>query len=187
MKRLGFFSGVLLALVLSLLGGVSFAGLRLVLEPMLALQLVIAGLAGGYLLYLLAKAEERSGRLVAFAAWLIGTVVALVFSTHLGLVLCAQVLMIWLVRALYYHSTAFAALADLLLSVLALSAGIWAAEQSASLFMSVWCFFLVQALFVCIPKRFPRAEQTASVGNPDPFAQAHRAAESAVRRLVNQR
>jgi len=187
MKRVGFLSNVGVALLLSLLGGAGYAGLRLALGPATALQVVVAGLAGGYLLYLLMRAPERTGRVVAFSAWLAGTAAALMFSPHLGVLLCAQVLMIWLLRSLYFHSSAFAALADLLLSALAVGAGIWAAEQSGSLFMTAWCFFLVQALFVCIPAKFPRSQEDRDASAPDTFMHAHRAAESAVRRLVNQR
>ena len=187
MKRVGFLRNVGVALVLSLLGGAGFAGLRAMVDPALAFQWLIAGLAGAYVLYLLVKAPHATGRVVTFAAWLAGTAAALIFATHVGVLLCAQVLMIWLVRSLYFHASAFAALADLLLSGLALGAGIWAAEQSGSVFMTLWCFFLVQALFVCIPGNLPRPQASDAAQMADDFSQAHQAAQAAVRRLANQR
>ena len=187
MKRAGFLGNVAAALGLSLLGGAGFAGLRVIAGPVFALELVIAGVAGGYLLYLLARAPQSSGRLVAFFAWLVGTGAAFVFSPNLSVLLCSQVLMIWLLRSLYFHSSVFSAIADLALSALALGAAIWAAEQSNSVFMTIWWFFLVQALFVCIPARFPYADRDRQAPAPDAFMGAQRAADAAVRRLVNQR
>ena len=187
MKRVSFLRNVGAALVLSLLGGAGFAGLRIVFGPALALESVIAGLAGAYVLYLLAQAPHATGRVVAFSAWLAGTAAALMFAPHVGVLLCAEVLMVWLVRSLYFHASALAALADLLLCGLALGAGIWAAEQSGSVFMTLWCFFLVQALFVCIPRNLPRPRADDASQVVDDFSQAHRAAQAAVRRLVNQR
>jgi hypothetical protein len=78
-----------------------------------------------------------------------------------------------------------AALIDLGLSGLSLAAAIWAAHQSGSVFLTVWCFFLVQALFVHIPTHIGRR------GEPDHedlegahrFERAHHAAESALRKL----
>ena len=187
MKRAGFLRNVGVALVLSLLGGAGFAGLRVALAPAMALEWVITGLAGVYVLYLLVNAPYTTGRIAAFAAWLAGTAAVLMFTPHFGGLLCAQVLAVWLLRSLYFHTGVFAALADLLLSGLALGAGIWAAEQSSSVFMALWCFFLVQALFVCIPGNLPRASASDTERALDDFSQAHQAAQAALRRLVNQR
>ncbi len=188
MKRVGFLGGVGVAAILSLAGGAGFAGLSAMVSPAVALPWLIAAVAGAYIGFLLAKSPSRPGRLVALAAWLVATAAALAIAPHAGIVLVTQLLGIWLVRSLYFHTSVLAALADLLLNALAVGAGIWAAQQSGSVFMALWCFFLVQALFVYIPANFPRTaadnEQTPAV---DAFSQAHRCAEEAVRRLVNQR
>ena len=71
----------------------------------------------------------------------------------------------------------------------ALAAGIWAATQTGSLFLSLWCFFLVQALFVAIPVNMNRktAPGSSQRDPEDRFQHAHRVAESALRRLSSLR
>ena len=75
------------------------------------------------------------------------------------------------------------------LNGLALSGAIWAAVQSGSLFLSIWSFFLVQALFVGIPSSISRRPGSKAAG-PDPedrFQRAHRVAEAALRKLSSAR
>jgi hypothetical protein len=92
---------------------------------------------------------------------------------------------VWLNRSLYRYSSLLCALADLGLSALGLAAAIWAATHTGSLFLGIWCLFLVQALFVAIPSNMGRniAETSAGLGDEDRFRRAHRSAELAVRRL----
>ena len=97
---------------------------------------------------------------------------------HIGL--------IWLVRSLYFYASVVSALTDLGLSGLALAAAVWAVTHTGSLFLAIWCFFLVQALFVAIPhalsgKAAPGIQPAAD--RDDRFERAHRAAEAAVRKL----
>jgi hypothetical protein len=48
--------------------------------------------------------------------------------------------------------------------------------------LAIWCFFLVQALFIVIPKGARRTPGAAQA-DEDRFQQAYRVAESAVRNL----
>ena len=186
MKRPGFFNGVLVALVFALVGGAAFAGLTTVFSTFAVLELVVTGLAGSYVGYLLGRSEDRSGNVAAFVFWLISAFAAWLLAPNLAVLLCVHVVMIWLVRSLYFHGGVLTALADLGLSALALGSAVWAAQQTGSMFMAVWCFFLVQALFVVIPISF--AEPAGrSDGQPDKFSRAYRAAEAAVRRMATQR
>jgi hypothetical protein len=75
------------------------------------------------------------------------------------------------------------ALLDLGLSALGLAFAVWAASRSGSPLLALWCFFLVQALHVCVPAVL--AEKTAAPANDEEqaFNRAHRAAEAAVRRM----
>jgi len=59
-------------------------------------------------------------------------------------------------------------------------------ETTHSLFLSLWCFFLIQALFVLIPSSLMpvRNKATSSTRETD-FERAHRAAQIAVRRLTS--
>mgnify|MGYP007068803260 CR=1 FL=1 len=65
--------------------------------------------------------------------------------------------------------------------VIALSAVL---SRTGSVLLGCWCFFLVQALFVAIP-RTPGAD-SASVPPDDGFQRAHMAAQAALSRLIGQ-
>ena len=52
--------------------------------------------------------------------------------------------------------------------------------------LSLWSFFLVQALFVAIPPHLGRRSQSER-GPEDTFQRAHRNAEQALRRLASVR
>jgi hypothetical protein len=185
MKSPGFFEGVALALALSLAGGVLYGTLLLVLPAGSALRLLIAGLSFAYVVYLLNRNRERVGRLTTLVLWFAMAGSAWLGAPPLSLYALAHVGTIWLVRSLYFHAGLASALADLALNGLALAAAVWAMAHSGSLFLSLWCFFLVQALFVAIPN-FVRSSGGDPPTNPnreDRFQHAHRAAEAALRRL----
>ena len=97
----------------------------------------------------------------------------------------AQVAMIWLVRCLYRYDSLGSAVADAALSAFAVATAIATAGYTRSMFLTLWSFFLVQALFVFIPASRAAAGGPASAPDPeDAFAQAHRNAETALRRLA---
>jgi hypothetical protein len=183
MKTPGFFEGVALAFGLSLLGSLAYGALGLLLPTALVLRLVIAGLSLAYLLYLLRRSSERVGRLTTLAVWFAMAAAVWLWPLGLPLYVLAHLCTLWLVRSLYFHGSLVAALADLLLNGLALIAALWAAHRTGSLFASLWCFFLVQALFSSIPNPIPGRQGTAGPDPEDRFGQAHRAAEAALRRL----
>ena len=91
--------------------------------------------------------------------------------------------MVWLIRSLYFHSSVLPALLDLGLCAIAGLAAIVTARHSHSMFLTIWSFFLVQALFIAIPPllKTPRA---APADYPEQrFKRALHAAEDAVRRM----
>jgi hypothetical protein len=159
MKIPSFLNGVLLALALSLSAAVGFAALTTVMFPGLVIRLLIAGLG------------------------LIGAVAAAFFSPSLLVYLTVHVGMVWLIRALYYTAGVLPALLDLGLSALALAAAVWAAGQTGSVFLAVWSFFLVQALFVVMPRSVRDPAPLKDGVRDDEFERAHRNAEAALRRL----
>jgi hypothetical protein len=183
MKRPGFFEGMALALVLSLAGSLAYGGLSLFLPAGPVPRLIIAGLSFAYLLYLLRRSSERVGRLTTLAAWFAMAAAVWPWSLSLPLYLLAHIVTLWLVRSLYFHGSLTAALADAVLNGLALTAALWAARQTGSLFASLWCFFLVQALFSSLPNPVPGGRNRVGPAPEDRFEQAHRAAEAALRRL----
>ncbi len=183
MNRPGFLEGVVVALTASLSGSLLYAVLVPTFPGGPILRLLIAGIALGYVIYLLQRSPERVGRITVLAAWslaagaiwLMGTPLVLYLALHLGLV--------WLIRSLYFYSSVLSALADLGLSGLSLAAAVWAAGHSHSLFLSIWCLFLVQALFAGIPASLQRNGGATPSREQDHFERAHRAAETALRKL----
>lgn len=183
MKRPGFFEGAALAFGLSFIGSLAHGALNLFLPDSLVLRLVIAGLSLAYLLYLLRRSSERVGRLTTLAAWFAMAAAVWLWPLSFPLYVLAHLGTLWLARSLYFHGSLTAALADAVLSGLALIAALWAARETQSLFASLWCFFLVQALFSSLPNPVPGGRNRVGPAPEDRFEQAHCAAEAALRRL----
>jgi len=183
MKRPGFFEGAALGLAASLAGSASYLALGLVFPRATVGYLLVAGLGFAYTVYLLMRSPERVGRLVTLTVWMGGAALVWFLSPSLQLYLLFHLGLVWLVRSLYFQASLLSALADLALNGLALAAATAAALRTGSVFMSLWCFFLVQALFVFIPPALPRQGRAEPAQAPDAFQQAHRAAEAALRRL----
>ncbi len=178
----GFLHYALLGLLLSAAGGVLFTMLAPLLGTDNALRGVLALVALACLLYLLAVSRERAGRVLTPLLWLLGVALLWTMQPPLGLYALAHVGGLWLIRSLYHHPGPLAALLDLGLTGLAFAAALWATAQTGSLFLALWCFFLVQALFVLIPPAFPRATDPTDA-QQDRFRQASRTAEAALRSL----
>jgi hypothetical protein len=189
MKRPTFLGGVGVALAASIAGGVLFAMLSSVFTRGPALHVIIAGLGLGYILYLLRHSGKRIGRLSVVSLWAVVAVIAWFAAPSLWSVIAAHLGLIWLVRSLYFHGSVLIALADLGLVVVGLMAAIWAVRQAGgSLVPGLWCFFLVQALFVMLPANLQRRDNAESaIQAEDAFQHAHRAARAAVRRLSSMR
>ena len=174
--------GILAAALLSLASGAAFAGFAHLLDPSTAARLVIPAAAGAYMLWLIARSGVRIGRVIAFAGWLATTLALWFSSLELGPYVLTHIALIWLVRSLYFHSSILTSLLDLALVALGVGAAVWAVAQSGSMFIAVWCFFLVQAFFALIPRTVSRAEEVHEEAHAS-FSRAQRSAEAALRRL----
>ena len=184
MKRPGFFEGAAVALVASIAGGACYAALTTVFPSGAVFRVVVAALGLAYIVYLLQRNEERVGRVTAIVLWLVAAIALWISGPPSLLYLCAHLGLVWLIRSLYFHSSLISALADLGLVALGLAAAVWAARQSGSFALSLWCFFLVQALYAALPARFPGEGASAGSAVPeDRFQRAHQAAEAALRSL----
>lgn len=187
MKHPTFFQGVVVALVLGFLGAALFATLTTFLSAGLALRTVVSLLALVYVGYLLSRTRARVGRITALALSVVVAGVAWGVELPLALYLIVHVALIWLIRSLYFYSGVMPALMDLALSALALAAAVWATLQSGSVFLAIWCFLLVQALHVVIPRSVDRThERDPSFETDDAFERARRTAEAAIVRLSNE-
>ncbi|WP_295444296.1 hypothetical protein [uncultured Thiodictyon sp.] len=185
MNRPTFLEGALVALAAALGASVLHTGLRLALWPGQALTLTTATLGLGYLLYLVSRSGERAGRVLLVLAWVPATGTALALVPGVWPQVLMQLGLVWVARVWCFHATPGAALLDLGLILSGAAAGLWAGVHSGSLFLALWCLFLIQALFAAIPARpGHRADRTTTPGAPpDPFDLACRAAEGALRRI----
>lgn len=186
MQRVSFAEGVVVALVAALAGSIVLAVVPGPPASAPAGRALVAGLGLAYVLYLLKRSRARGGRLTTLVAWLLGAGLSWALVTNPAIFLAAHLALVWLVRSLHHQPGPLAALADLGLNLGALMAGAWAQLHTGSMFLGIWTFFLVQALFVAIPGI--TAARGAPEPNPDePFETARRAAEAALRRLSTQR
>ncbi|MGH8626526.1 MAG: hypothetical protein ACREYC_15080 [Gammaproteobacteria bacterium] len=186
MKRPAFLEGVVVAFAASAAGSVLFTVLGAVLPGGLLLRFLIAGLGLCYVLYLLKRSRDRIGRITSLAAWAVLAGATGFVQPSLPAYLLVHVGALWLIRSLYFYSSLLSALGDLWLNALSVIAAVWALRQTGSMFLSIWCFFLVQALFVAIPCALQRKKHRP--GEPeaeDRFQQSYRVAESALRNLTS--
>ena len=128
------------------------------------------------------------GRVTTLSLWSALAVITWWFAPPLPLYLLIHVGAVWLVRSLYFYSGILPALMDLGLSGLSISAAVWAATRSGSVFLATWCFFLVQALFVTIPPAIKSKRQTRqhATADTEAFDNAKRQADRALRQLFTQ-
>jgi len=145
----GFLEGVAVAAFAGLGGGALLALISLISSPSLGpwpARTATFGIVGlAYLAYLAWRSPVAAGRVIlplTGGAVSVGTL--LLAPVWL---LPVQLGGLWLTRALLHQRGLLAALADLVLILLGLGAGIWAITATGSIAASLWSFFLVQALF----------------------------------------
>jgi hypothetical protein len=185
MKRPNFLEGTVVGVIASIAASALFATLVWFFNPANVLELIVTGISFGYILYLLARSNEKTGRVVVLTAWSIIATLAWMLSLPLTLFIFVHVTLLWLVRSLYFYSSLLSSLIDMGLTGLSLAVALWAGMHTSSLFLSIWCFFLIQALFVTIPARInrPTTTQFITPEREDTFESAHRSAETALRQL----
>lgn len=185
MKRVSFFEGVGVALAAGIGGSALFGILTAVFAGGFVLRILIAIIGLFYVLYLLRRSSEKVGRITAFVIWLVTAVAIWLLGLSLPLYLMAHLGLIWLTRLLYFYSSFISALLDLGLVLFGMAAASWAALETGNVFLSIWSFFLVQALFAVIPKTWKRPGKSNAKENiaDDRFQLAYRAAEAAVSKL----
>lgn len=185
MKTPGFIEGVGVALIIAVSGAALFGVLPWFVGAGLAGLLTSAVLSLSYLLYLLHRAPQKTGRATLLALWLSSSLAVWIFDIGMADFLLLQLGFIWLARMLYFRPGAFAALADLGLLALAATAALWAFGRSGSVLLALWSYFLVEALFPLLPfAKASAADAGLEPGGVNPrFEQAHRTALAALQRL----
>lgn len=151
-----------------------------------AMFMVVLGLV--YVAYLLAISPSRRGRFVLglgsavmlLGAWIVNPVSVVIGALVIGL--------IWLVRSVLFYTGILPALCDGGLCTLSAVCALGTAVSTHRLWLAVWVFFLLQALYVYIPQRFARGpygacrrrEPSEPTSQSEAFTRAHRAAEEAL-------
>ena len=170
MTRATFPAGVVLAVLCAAAGTAAFAVLG---HSPAAHRLVVALLAGSYVLYLLWTSDAKVGRVCT------GSALAWLAEAPLGLFLFAHLGAIWVIRSCYFAASVPSALLDLGVIVLGAAGAAWAIERTQSPGLAIWTFFLVQSAFVFIPT----AARTRRPDSDDAYQSARRAALAAVRKM----
>ncbi len=145
------------------------------------MRALIAGLGLAYIVYLLNRSQARVGKVTVASFWLAGAVGLWLVHPPFTVYLLLHAGAVWFVRSLYFHRGLIPAVLDLALTSFGLVAAFWAAIETGSMFVALWCFFLCQALFTGIPRilRSKRREPATDA----PFERAHRAGQAALRAL----
>lgn len=187
MKQATFFEGVGFALIGSVVVAVIFTIMSHLFLNSNIFRMLVAGLSFSYIIYLFLRSHERIGKVTVISIWLAVTLISLIFVPSLLFYIVIQLFMIWMIRSLYFYNSIFSALTDLALTGMSLIVAIWALSVSGSVFLSFWCFFIMQALFVFIPKNFIGKDKYEVVYPiiDDKFEHAYHAAEVAVSNLIN--
>ncbi len=187
MKTPSFFEGVGIALITAIGGSVLFTFLPHITGTATAIKLMISIITLGYLWYLFRRSPERIGRLTIVAGWLLATVITWLWSPSLILFALFNAGTIWLVRSLYFYNGVLISITDLLLTLLGFASAYWAMINTQSLFLSIWCFFLVQALFPSLLSLWNRTptQTNTSTESDDAFTNAHKIAEATIHKLAS--
>ena len=111
----------------------------------------------------------------AITAWLLLPAITLYAITHIT--------MVWLIRSLYFHSSVLPALIDFGLCGFSLLAAVATPLYTHSIFLTIWSFFLLQALFVAIPNVIKTRQTQPNDQSEQRFKRALHTAEAAVRRI----
>jgi hypothetical protein len=191
MRKPTLIQGILTAFVLSVVSMLLLMGLSIV--PLrAAYPVLIAILAACYIAYLLSRRDSGVGRItLGVVTW--GALFGSCFlGLSIGVVTLLAVGLIWLVRSFLRYASLVSAMLDGLLCTVSLACASGAAMLTGSAVLTVWCFFLIQALWVFIPPTFefsrrwrtfePAGDQRHE--STDRFSRAYHAAEEAIRCLA---
>ena len=185
MKRPTLFHGVLVAAGFAFLASALIAALTPFVGFGSVVRLCIPLVSFAYMLYLLRSSDERIGTVTTVSLWSALAIVTWWISPPLPLYLLIHAGAIWLVRSLYFYTGVFPALLDLGLTAVSLAGFTWAATRTGSVFMATWCLFLVQAVFVAIPRSIRRKKAPQPIAGNESFERARRQADEALRQLAS--
>lgn len=183
MKRPTFLRSVSLGLGISIASAILFTTLSGVAGNDIVIRWIIAGAGLVYIVHFIRASGQRVGGITTVVVWFASSAILLWWHPPLFLYLAAHIALIWLVRSFYFYASVLSAITDLGLSFLSFCAAVWAASHTGNVFLSMWCFFLVQALSSAIPLHFKQQRHSPPTIQDDRFQRAYRTAEAAVSKL----
>ncbi len=185
MNKPGFIEGVVVALVLCIAGSIGYSIVSVVCNNYDTWRVLIAAISFGYSVYLLGRSLQHTGRIIVTLSWLLMSVAVWLFEPPLLHYALIHLASLWLIRSLYFHASILSTLLDLGLIALGVAVSFWALIHSGSPLLSLWCFFLVQAVFVTIPGRIKPVPTNQDTTNSNvKFQQAMRNAQSALNSMT---
>lgn len=179
MKNPSILNGIVTAIVITL----ASIPVTIVLQPAVsfgvAFKLTVLAASVVYLAYMVNNRRGRAGNVTLLGLLLIVLVIAGMVNIGLASTIVLATGSIWLLRSWLFHRSLIAVAADFVLCLTSLGGALWAFHYGGGYFGALWCFFLIQALFVLIAgvggskslseaggsdgSRFERARYTAEV------------------------
>lgn len=185
MKRRTFVESLWFALAASLAGSALFFTLAPWFTETTLIKFVVTVMTSGAVCFLVIRTPRRVGRITTLTVWLLWVILAWLLVGSVLVFTGLHLAIVWLIRSLYCYTSPMAALIDLGLCGLSLVASIGAFNHSGSVFLALWCLFLVQSLVAMIPSSFKRRKnvQIDRCTEADRFNRAYRTAEWALRKI----
>lgn len=183
MRRSHFWPGVGFAAAAAVVGALFAAGIAPLIGTSATARLIIPLLGLAYVFFLLSRAGSGVGRLSTFAVWVSVAAASWFWVDSPMLYLLLHVAMLWLIRALYFHSSVLAALGDGGLFAVGVICSAGTLLKTESTMLGIWVFFLIQALFSSLPN--VRSREASRDSEPhERFADAQGRAEGALAHLI---
>ena len=177
--RPSFVEGVFVALTLSALGSIAYFIGSVILGAIVGVTPIVAMVAGAYALYLVKRSTVRSGKLIAASVVVVLTGAFVLVPVSLFLLIGTIIFGLWMLRACMFRSGVLDTVGDFLLIGTSVAASALTMLHTQSLFISLWTFFIIQALHIYLPVSIESEEK--GTGHERKFDHAFKKAERALR------
>ncbi|WP_444995242.1 hypothetical protein [Aliikangiella sp. IMCC44359] len=186
MKTISLTQSIFIGLCLSIVGAVGFQTMSWVLPEGDVLQIILSTINFVYIAYLLFNSSHKTGRLSCLILYSTANIILLLaFISHeiLLIFLCSS---IWLARSIFFQKNLLASIIDALLILIGYSVALWTLSTTHSWFLTLWCFYLIQTLFIYIPQLTRiKKKQDNSLPDNQAFQIAYKNATNAIKRIEN--
>lgn len=184
--RYGFAGGIAVAFICALSASIGSDLLEHYVYRDDLLMIITAGVTLIYLIYVFHSSKVISGRLTALMLWLVGTAISVFTFLPFEPYLLSNLLFLWIVRSVFFQANIIGAIIHMGLIGLGFTVALWTALHTESHFLTVWSFFLIQALIVFIPELNKSANSKHWVSTTSSslrFETAKSRAQAAIRQL----